>query len=205
MRRGVRARKRITCSLWRRCIPPGGVARRLHTPGMALLALPGGRLDAHMITLFSSGPYASAARDDAARHRPGGDEIAAVALADDGAVLWQRRIPTPRDDYDGTIDANGTLVDEGDRVARWRPPVGIGMPGTISPATGLVKNANSTWLNGLALLGSREHTDRPVRLANDAKLSRDLGKRRRRGSRAAVVFAIIRGLASAAVSRSTVR
>ena len=62
------------------------------------------------------------------------------------------------------------LVDEGDRVATGAAAtVGIGMPGAISPATGLVKNANSTWLNGRALARDLERAARsPVRLANDA-------------------------------------
>jgi fructokinase len=99
----------------------------------------------------------------------GGTKIAAVVLADDGRAVWDARVPTPRDDYDGTIGAIAGLVEAGERACGGSCSVGIGMPGAISPATGLVKNANSTWLNGRAL-----HADlarrlrREVRLANDA-------------------------------------
>ena len=124
----------------------------------------------------------------------GGTKIAAVALADDGSVRWERRIPTPRDDYDGTLDAIAALVDEGDRVAGGRPPVGIGMPGAISPATGLVKNANSTWLNGRALHRDLEQRlDRPVRLANDANCLAISEAADGAAAGASVVFTIILG------------
>src|SRR5690606_25459397 len=74
-----------------------------------------------------------------------------------------------RDDYAGTIEAIASLVADAESAAGGLAPVGIGMPGAISLATGLVKNANSTWLNGRPLdrdLAAR--LGRPVRLANDA-------------------------------------
>jgi fructokinase len=77
-------------------------------------------------------------------------------------------VSTPRGSYDGTIEAVASLVDRAEAIVG-TSTVGIGMPGVISPATGLVKNANSTWLNGRPLaedLASR--LGRPVRLANDA-------------------------------------
>ena len=84
-------------------------------------------------------------------------------------MRWERRIPTPRDDYDATLDALAALVSEGETAAGETCTVGIGMPGAISPATGLVKNANSTWLNGRPLQEDLERRlARPVRLANDA-------------------------------------
>jgi fructokinase len=77
-------------------------------------------------------------------------------------------VPTPRDDYAGTIDAIATLVAAGEQSGG-PCSVGIGMPGAISPATGLVKNANSTWLNGQPLQSDLERRlAREVRLANDA-------------------------------------
>ena len=98
----------------------------------------------------------------------GGTKIEAVVLDDAGAVRFRRRVPTPRGDYDGTVTAIATLVEEAEREAG-PCTVGIGMPGVISPATGLVKNANSTWLNGRSL---REDLatclGREIRLANDA-------------------------------------
>ena len=90
-------------------------------------------------------------------------------LDDQGRTVWEFRKPTPRNDYEATIELIAGLVGEGERAAASSCSVGIGMPGAISPSTGLVKNANSTWLNGRPL--ERDLTQslgRPVRLANDA-------------------------------------
>jgi fructokinase len=99
----------------------------------------------------------------------GGTKIEAVALGEGGDLLARHRVPTPRDDYEGTIAAIVDLVQriEGDLCTS--ASVGIGMPGAISPATGLVKNANSVWLNGRHLAEDLVGAlGRPVRLANDA-------------------------------------
>ena len=99
----------------------------------------------------------------------GGTKIAAIALSPDGEVVWQHRVPTPRDDYDATIDAIARLVSDGEAAARESCTVGLGIPGAISPATGLIKNANSTWLNGRPFKEDLERRlSRPVRLQNDA-------------------------------------
>jgi fructokinase len=98
----------------------------------------------------------------------GGTKIEAVALDDEGRERDRHRIATPRGDYEATLGAVASLVDRVE-AAVGRSTVGVGMPGVISPATGLVKNANSTWLNGRRLsedLATR--LGRPVRLANDA-------------------------------------
>jgi len=99
----------------------------------------------------------------------GGTKIEGAILDDHGSVVARRRVPTPRDDYRGTIAAIAGLVDALSHEVGTHGPVGVGIPGAISPATGVVKNANSTWLNGRPL-----HHDlasvlqRPVRVANDA-------------------------------------
>src|SRR5688572_8421705 len=99
----------------------------------------------------------------------GGTKIAAIVLGEDDRVIWESRLPTPRDDYDGTLAAIASLVEAGERAAGVRCSVGVGMPGAISPATGVVKNANSTWLNGRALDKDLEaRLARPLRFANDA-------------------------------------
>ena len=100
----------------------------------------------------------------------GGTKIEAIALDAAGVEVFRRRVATPRGDYDGTIDAMRHLVDAADAAAGARGHVGIGMPGAISPATGLVKNANSTWLIGRPLREDLDAgaCDRPVRLENDA-------------------------------------
>jgi fructokinase len=99
----------------------------------------------------------------------GGTKIEGVVIDPAGALLARERVRTPRDRYDDTVEAVGGLVTRLERDVSSRCTVGVGMPGAISPATGLVKNANSTWLNG-----RRFSTDlgaalgRPVRVANDA-------------------------------------
>ena len=103
----------------------------------------------------------------------GGTKISALALDADGGVRARRRIETPRGDYAATLAAICGLVQalEDDLLPANAPRarVGVGIPGTISPATGLVKNANSTWLIGKPLDRDLQAAlDRPVRLANDA-------------------------------------
>ncbi|MFZ5475391.1 MAG: ROK family protein [Myxococcota bacterium] len=118
----------------------------------------------------------------------GGTKIEGVAL--DGSVERARvRVPTPRGDYDGTVRAIVSLVE---RLGEGT--VGIGIPGIVSPATGLVKNANSTWLNGrpfdrdlAAALG------RPVRVENDANCLAVSEAADGAGAGARVVFAAILG------------
>jgi fructokinase len=98
----------------------------------------------------------------------GGTKIEIVALDPAGTESFRRRIATPRGDYAGTIAAIARLVGAAE-AAVGPATVGIGMPGTISPATGLVKNANSTWLNGKPLARDLARAlQRDVQLANDA-------------------------------------
>jgi fructokinase len=98
----------------------------------------------------------------------GGTKIAAIVLAADGRTMWEQRVATPRH-YDGTIAAIADLVAAGERAVGTTCSVGIGIPGTISPVTGVVKNANSTWLNGQRLHEDlARRLERDVRLANDA-------------------------------------
>jgi fructokinase len=99
----------------------------------------------------------------------GGTKIEAVALDDKGEELARQRVATPRHDYAATLERVAGLVAALEGATYQRGSVGVGMPGAISPATGLVKNANSTWLNGQPLdrdLSAR--LARPVRFANDA-------------------------------------
>ncbi len=100
----------------------------------------------------------------------GGTKIEGVVLAPDGKELIRHRIRTPRGDYTATIRAIADLVGFMERetgIASAR--VGVGIPGSASPRTGLVRNANSTWINGRPLERDlNEALARPVRLANDA-------------------------------------
>ena len=99
----------------------------------------------------------------------GGTKIEALAIDNQGVELARYRIDTPRDDYDATVAAMVGLVRRLEETTGSIGTVGAGIPGSISRITGLVKNANSTWLNGrpldrdlIAALG------REVRMANDA-------------------------------------
>lgn len=99
----------------------------------------------------------------------GGTKIEGVALDAAGIEVARERIATPRDDYGATIDAIAGLVVRLEAAAEASGSVGIGIPGSLSPATGCIQNANSTWLNDRRL----DHDlaaalARPVRLANDA-------------------------------------
>ena len=99
----------------------------------------------------------------------GGTKIEALALDDAGRELRRVRVPTPQDDYAGTVREIATLVQDLERELGLQGTVGTGIPGTIVAATGLVKNANSTWLNAQPL--QRDLSDalsREVRCANDA-------------------------------------
>jgi fructokinase len=99
----------------------------------------------------------------------GGSKIEIVALGDGGTELLRHRIASPQGDYAATLSAIVALVDKAEAELQMRGTVGIGIPGALSAVTGLVKNANSTWLNGKPLLEDLQNAlQREVRLANDA-------------------------------------
>ena len=98
----------------------------------------------------------------------GGTKIEGIGLDADTLVAVRRRVATPRD-YAGTLDAIARLVAEIEAEAGRTGSVGVGIPGVVAHGTGLVKNANSTWLIGRPLLADLEaRLARPVRVANDA-------------------------------------
>jgi fructokinase len=124
----------------------------------------------------------------------GGTKIEAVALDAHGRTVARQRTPTPRDDYDGTIAMLVGLVASLEQEAGARGTVGLGMPGIISPATGLVKNANSVWLIGRPLQQDFERAlGRTVRLANDANCFALSEASDGAGAGAGVVFGVIIG------------
>ena len=99
----------------------------------------------------------------------GGTKIEAIAIDRVGRELARRRVPSPARDYDAIIEAIAGLVAALERQLGASATVGVGIPGVTSPATGLVKNANTTVLIGRPFdrdLGAR--LGREVRLANDA-------------------------------------
>lgn len=100
----------------------------------------------------------------------GGTKIEAVALDDAGAVIFKQRIDTPKGNYAKTLDALMDLVQQAEQSTQQTArSVGIGIPGAVSKKTGLIKNANSTWLIGQDLQGDlQSRLTAPVKLANDA-------------------------------------
>lgn len=124
----------------------------------------------------------------------GGTKIEAAVLDDTGAILWRRRRPTPRDDYEGTLQAIAGLVAEAEAAVGARGTVGVGHPGAVDPRSGLVKNANSVWLNGRPLRRDLERVlGRPVACANDANCLALSEATDGAAAGAPVVFAIILG------------
>ena len=124
----------------------------------------------------------------------GGTKIEGLALADDGRELHRHRIPAPRGNYEDTIRAVLDVVADLERRVGQTGTVGIGIPGTISPATGLIKNANSTWLIGRALDRDLSNAlGRTVRLANDANCFALSEATDGAAAGASVVFAVIIG------------
>ena len=99
----------------------------------------------------------------------GGTKIEGAALDEAGDVTIRYRVPTPRDDYNATLDAIAGLVDRIEQDLGQSCDVGVCIPGTVSPATGLVKNANSVWLIGKPLDADlAKRMGKTPRLANDA-------------------------------------
>ena len=99
----------------------------------------------------------------------GGTKIEAIGLNADGKELRRIRVATPKGDYEGTVAAIRNLVHQMEDLTHRTGSVGVGIPGTVVAATGLVKNANSTWLNGRPF--AKDLTvalEREVRCANDA-------------------------------------
>src|SRR3990172_12129436 len=113
------------------------------------------------------------ARENLVRMRIGVDLGATkgggMALDAEGRELARRRVATPRHDYEATLGAIVSLVNGIQQETGREASVGVGMPGALSPASGLVKNANSTWLIGRAIDQDLARAlGRPVRCANDA-------------------------------------
>ncbi len=82
----------------------------------------------------------------------GGTKIELIALnTKNNKILYRKRVLTPQNNYQDTLNAIATLILEAESKLNLNCQVGIGMPGSISPKTGMVRNANSVWLNGMPL------------------------------------------------------
>ena len=124
----------------------------------------------------------------------GGTKIEAIALAPDGTTLVRQRVLTPHDDYDATVQAIVDLVTSVERELGTQGTVGLGTPGAISPATGLIKNSNSTWVNGRNLAEDlKVRLNRPLRFNNDANCFALSEATDGGGATARVVFGVILG------------
>lgn len=124
----------------------------------------------------------------------GGTKIEGIAMDVGGRELARHRVPTPREDYRGTLQAIAEVVGRLERETGATGTVGLGMPGSLSPSTGLVRNANSVWLIGKPidrdLAGA---LGREVRWANDADCLAVSEAADGAGAGARVVFAVILG------------
>jgi fructokinase len=124
----------------------------------------------------------------------GGTKIEALALDEQGHVRLRRRVSTPRGDYDATIRTIADLADNFMHELREPCTIGVGIPGAISPASGLVKNANSVWLNGKPLQQDLERLiGQPLRVSNDANCFALSEATDGAGAGASVVFGVIVG------------
>jgi len=132
----------------------------------------------------------------------GGTKIEGIALDAQGQTLARLRQPTPRENYAGTVATIAEVVRRVEDALSAeiraglaeRPTVGIGIPGSPSPQTGLIRNGNSTWLNGQNLgKDVAAAIGRPVRLANDANCLAVSEATDGAGRDAKVVFAVIIG------------
>jgi fructokinase len=128
----------------------------------------------------------------------GGTKIEGIALRGSDEVA-RMRVGTPRGDYAATVEAVAGMVEALDQRAGARGSVGVGIPGTIAAATGLVKNANSVWLIGKPLLADLEQRlDRTVRMANDANCFAVSEAADGAAAGAGVVFGVIVGTGTGA-------
>lgn len=129
----------------------------------------------------------------------GGTKTEVIALSGEGRELFRHRISTPRDDYRATVQAIVDLVRLAEEKTGQTGTVGLGIPGTISPYTQRVKNANSTWLNGQPLdKDLAQALNRDIRIANDANCLAVSEAVDGAGAGHALVFGVIIGTGSGA-------
>ena len=125
----------------------------------------------------------------------GGTKTEIICLnADNGKELYRQRVPSPQQDYPATVKSIAELVHTAEETVNQTGTVGVGIPGTVSGITGLVKNANATWLNGHPLDKDLEAAiGRPVRVENDANCFAVSEATDGAGAGKGVVFAVIIG------------
>jgi len=129
----------------------------------------------------------------------GGTKIEAIALGDGGATLARHRVDTPRSDYAGCLRAIVALVERIEADTGPCPRVGVGLPGSLDPRTGIAKGASSTWMNGRPAEDDlRAALGREVRTSNDADCFAVSEAVDGAGAGHRVVFAVILGTGAGA-------
>jgi fructokinase len=127
----------------------------------------------------------------------GGTKIEIIALDAAGREVLRRRVPTPHEDYAAIIEAVATLTEEAERALRLAPrtvSVGVGTPGSLSRATGLLRGSNSVCLNGKPIVHDlAARLGRPVRVSNDANCFALSEATDGAGAGADIVFGVILG------------
>ena len=124
----------------------------------------------------------------------GGTKIELLALDGTGKEIFRRRVATPQGDYPATVQTTASLVLEAEKELKAKATVGVGIPGSRSRVTGLIKNANSTCLIGHDLKGDLEKAlGREVRIENDANCFALSEATDGAGKGAKVVFGVILG------------
>ena len=124
----------------------------------------------------------------------GGTKIEILALDAQGAERFRQRVPTPQGDYGATLRAIAALVESAERTLGASATVGIGTPGSISRATGLLRGSNSVCMNGQPIRRDLEQVlGRPVRITNDANCFALSEASDGAGQGANVVFGVILG------------
>lgn len=124
----------------------------------------------------------------------GGTKIEGIAIDENGSECFRKRISSPQGNYKNTLHAIVELTNEIETHVKENCTVGIGIPGTISPKTGLVKNANSTWIIGQPLKKDLQSLlKRDIRIENDANCFVVSEATDGAASNAKIVFGVIIG------------
>ena len=152
-----------------------------------------------MLAGMAASPSSSAVSPSVIGVDLGGTKIEAIVLDADGSSRWRERVPTPAGDYHATLDAVAALVHRAEaELGLPACHVGVGTPGTATSA-GLIKNANSTCLNGQPLRHDlAQRLGRQVRIANDANCLALSEATDGAAAGAEVVFAVILGTGTGA-------
>ena len=129
----------------------------------------------------------------------GGTKTEIIVLNNDGAEYFRKRIASPQGNYSKTLNMLAELVITTEKELGIFATVGIGTPGAIDDRQGVIKNSNSTWLNGKPLLKDLEHAlQRPVRIGNDANCFALSEATDGAGKNANTVFGVIIGTGTGA-------